>query len=198
MIGIVKKILKKLFKKKKNSSFKADPIGLTTGKNSKISGRIDIRKLGGKVIIGSDCLIEALLVVETKEGKIEVGDNVYIGGESIIDATSKIKIKDDVLISYQCILQDSDNHSLRYSIRKNDTSDWKNDRYHNWEETIKKPICIGKGAWLGARVIVLKGVTIGDGAIVGAGSVVTKNVPDWTIVAGNPAQIVRTIPESER
>ena len=51
---------------------------------------------------------------------------------------------------------------------------------------------------MGARVIILKGVTIGEGSIVGAGSVVTKDVPDWTIVGGNPAKIIRVIPENER
>jgi acetyltransferase-like isoleucine patch superfamily enzyme len=52
--------------------------------------------------------------------------------------------------------------------------------------------------WIGANVIILKGVTIGEGAIVGAGSVVTKDVPPYTIVAGNPARIIREIPENER
>lgn len=198
MIRIVKRILKKIFSKKKKSFIKAEVVGLTKGGNSQINGNIDIRKLGGEVVIGCDCLIDGSLVVETEEGKIKVGDNVFIGGGTIIGATSEIKIKDDVLISFQCILQDSDNHNLRYSIRKKDIADWKNNRYHNWEETVKKPICIGKGAWLGARVIVLKGVTIGEGAIIGAGSVVTKNVPDWTIVAGNPAKVIRFIPEDER
>lgn len=41
--------------------------------------------------------------------------------------------------------------------------------------------------------IILKGVTIGEGAIVGAGSVVTKDVPAWTVVAGNPAKVVKTL-----
>ena len=45
--------------------------------------------------------------------------------------------------------------------------------------------------------IILPGVTIGSGAIVGAGSVVTKNVPPYTIVAGNPARIIREIPPDE-
>lgn len=47
--------------------------------------------------------------------------------------------------------------------------------------------------FIGARSIVMKGVTIGDGAVVGAGSVVTKDVPANTIVAGNPARVIKTI-----
>lgn len=52
-------------------------------------------------------------------------------------------------------------------------------------------VSIGKDVWLGANVIVLPGRTIGDGAVVGAGSVVTKDVAPYTIVAGNPAKLVR-------
>lgn len=54
-----------------------------------------------------------------------------------------------------------------------------------------KDVVIGKGAWLGANVTVLKGVTIGDDAIVAAGSVVTKDVAPYTIVGGNPAHYIK-------
>jgi maltose O-acetyltransferase len=47
-------------------------------------------------------------------------------------------------------------------------------------------------------VIILKGVTIGEGAIVGAGSVVTKDVPAWSVAAGNPARVIRKLREDER
>ncbi|MCB0501084.1 MAG: hypothetical protein KDD32_00210 [Bacteroidetes bacterium] len=48
-------------------------------------------------------------------------------------------------------------------------------------------------AWIGFNVIILKGVTIGEGAVVGAGSVVTKDVPDYTIVVGNPAKLIKKL-----
>lgn len=56
-----------------------------------------------------------------------------------------------------------------------------------------KPVLIKKNAWIGARAIIMPGVTIGENAVVGSGSVVTKDVPDNTIVVGNPARILRTI-----
>lgn len=54
------------------------------------------------------------------------------------------------------------------------------------------PLHIAGDVWIGARVIVLPGCKrIGHGAVIGAGSVVTKDVPDWAIVGGNPAQVIR-------
>ncbi|HYZ76336.1 MAG TPA: sugar O-acetyltransferase [Gaiellaceae bacterium] len=58
------------------------------------------------------------------------------------------------------------------------------------------PIAIGDDAWLGGGAIVLPGVTIGDRAVVGAGSVVTRDVPADTVVAGNPARVIRTLEEA--
>jgi maltose O-acetyltransferase len=56
-------------------------------------------------------------------------------------------------------------------------------------------VVIKRGAYLGVGAIILPGVTVGEGAIVGAGSVVTKDVPRLSIVAGNPARVIRTIGE---
>ena len=60
------------------------------------------------------------------------------------------------------------------------------------------PITIGDGAWIGAGVIILPGITIGKYAVVGAGSVVTKDVPDYTIAAGNPCRPIRKIDEHDK
>jgi maltose O-acetyltransferase len=54
-----------------------------------------------------------------------------------------------------------------------------------------RPVTIGDDVWIGTRVIVLPGVTVGSHAIIGAGAVVTKDVPEWAIVGGNPARIIR-------
>lgn len=53
------------------------------------------------------------------------------------------------------------------------------------------PITVGANAWIAARAIVMPGRTVGDGAVVAAGAVVTKDVPPWTVVAGNPAKVVK-------
>ncbi|UCF06861.1 MAG: acyltransferase [bacterium] len=61
--------------------------------------------------------------------------------------------------------------------------------------TVFNRVVIKRGAYIGVNAIILPGVTVGEGAIVGAGSVVTKDVPPYTIVAGNPARVTKTIEE---
>ncbi|KAG0045177.1 Maltose acetyltransferase, partial [Gryganskiella cystojenkinii] len=60
-----------------------------------------------------------------------------------------------------------------------------------------QPIKIGNNVWIGGGTMICPGVTIGEGVTVGAGSVVTKNVPPYTIVAGNPAKIIRVLNKEE-
>ena len=64
-------------------------------------------------------------------------------------------------------------------------------RIAGWEAGL--PISIGDRVWVGSGAIILGGVTIGDEAVIGAGAVVTKDVPARTIVAGNPAKVIRSI-----
>ncbi len=57
-----------------------------------------------------------------------------------------------------------------------------------------EPTHVGRRASIGSGAVILCGVRIGEGALVGAGSVVTKDVPPYTVVAGNPARVMRTLP----
>ena len=54
-----------------------------------------------------------------------------------------------------------------------------------------KPVVIGNGVWIGTRAIILPGVHVGSGVIIAAGSVVTRDVPDFSIVGGNPAEAIK-------
>lgn len=167
------------------------------GAKSLLSCSIERRKNGGVIRVGEGCVISGCLITERENSLIEIGNNVFVGGNTIFDCVEQILIEDDVLISHGCLIADSDNHSLRYEIRKNDLVDWRNGGGHDWTTTITRPVRVGKGAWIGARVIILKGVTIGECAVVGAGSVVTRDVPPHAVVAGNPARVVRELSNDE-
>jgi acetyltransferase-like isoleucine patch superfamily enzyme len=167
------------------------------GENSKVDAWIDRQAQGARVEIGRDCSISGTLKLATPSSLIRIADNVFVAGHTLLDCVQSITIGSDVLISYECIIADSDHHNLALSVRLRDNADWKRG-YHDWSTTPTAPVTICRGAWLGARVIVLKGVTIGEGSVIGAGSVVTRSVPPWSVAAGNPARVVRTIAEHER
>lgn len=174
-------------------------VDAVVGKGTIVAGFVDRRAPNSYVEIGQGCQVHGGLITETDSSRIIIGNNVFIGGGgTVIDCALSVSVADDVLISYGCIISDSDNHSVRYSIRKNDLKDWRDGGRHDWTTTVTKPVVIGRGVWIGARSIILKGVELGEGVIVGAGSVVTRSMPPYTIVAGNPARIIREIPIDER
>lgn len=70
------------------------------------------------------------------------------------------------------------------------------DRATGWE--YGGPIHIGNDVWIGGSCVILLGVTVGDGAVIGAGSVVTRDVPPNTVVAGNPARVLRQVTQADR
>ncbi len=188
----LKRIARRLIKRKRpqHPSF---PPNVIVGKNTEIRGSIDTsRAPNSKLIIGDDCLIGGSISLETDNAHVEIGNNVFIGNGTIIICSNSLTIESDILISYDCLIQDSDNHNFDYEIRKKDLSDWKKG-YHDWSTHPSLPIKISFGSWIGAKVIILKGVTIGEKSIVGAGSVVTKSVEPLTLVAGNPARVIRKL-----
>jgi acetyltransferase-like isoleucine patch superfamily enzyme len=165
----------------------------SVGERTKLVGQIERRATSARIEIGGDCLIQGQIVAERNESRISLADRVLLGGGSLIDCALSVTIECDVLISYACIIADADNHSVFPEYRVNDLLTWMDGRRHDWSHTEMAPIRICQGAWIGARSIILKGVTIGAGAVVGMGSVVTNDVPPRTIVAGNPARVIREI-----
>ena len=112
---------------------------------------------------------------------IFIGDNVYIGPFANISADNvKIFIGDDTIIGPELCIMAGDHLFNKPGLF-----------YHNSPKGVNMDITIGRNVWIGARTVILKGVKINDSSIVGAGSVVTKDVPEFAIVAGNPAKFIK-------
>jgi acetyltransferase-like isoleucine patch superfamily enzyme len=120
----------------------------------------------------------------TSTARLTLGDRVGLSS-SVIVAGNSVEIGEDTILGAGSMVFDNDFHALgpRFS--------WLTEYSKN-----SKPVKIGRGCFLGARSMILKGVTLGDRVIIGAGSVVTKDVPAYSIAAGNPARIVGSIPHS--
>jgi acetyltransferase-like isoleucine patch superfamily enzyme len=118
-------------------------------------------------------------------------------GNGLIAIADRVEIGNDVMIAWGVTIVDHNSHSVRYSERKGDTEKWLLGT-KDWASVKIAPVRIEDKAWIGFEAAILKGVTIGEGAIVAARAVVTKSVSAWTLVAGNPAKVVRELSADER
>lgn len=146
--------------------------------------------------IGDESVIDGTINIENSEMKI--GDRVLINEGTTFYCTTGITIGNDVMISWGCTIVDSNMHSIISADRLKETKVARMEienhtmGQHSDRSAIKSaPVIIKDKAWIGFNSIIMKGVTIGEGAVVGAGSVVTKDVPDYAVVGGNPAQILK-------
>ena len=110
---------------------------------------------------------------------IRVGKNVFINHACTFMDRGGITLGDNVFIGPKvCLI--TENHGILPSERRILTS---------------KPVTLCNNVWVGAGAIILPGVTVGENSVVGAGAVVTHDVPPNTVVAGNPARVIKTIPK---
>jgi acetyltransferase-like isoleucine patch superfamily enzyme len=153
------------------------------------------------VQIGERGLIRGQFIFESSAGFVKIGNNVHIGGATFISRSSII-VEDDVTMAWGITIYDHNSHSIYWEFRKNDNHQCYHDYFkHNgnnvvnkdWSKVVTKPIKICSKVWIGFDVTILKGVTIGEGAVIGAKSVVTKDIPAWTVVAGNPARVIKEL-----
>jgi acetyltransferase-like isoleucine patch superfamily enzyme len=145
-----------------------------------------------KINIGKETRILGQLLIFKFGGNILIGDNCYVGNNVKIWSAESIIIGNNVLISHNVSIIDTNSHEIDFIERSERYKDLIiNGPWQSKGSVITSPIIIKDHAWISFNAIILKGVTIGKGAIVAAGAVVTKDVPDFTVVAGNPAKIVK-------
>lgn len=129
-----------------------------------------------KMDIGKDTSLGYRCFITGNKNKalISIGNNTVINRETYLDGRVELKIGNNVNISHKTIIQ-----TLTHDPQ---------DPYFN---CLSKPVIIKDNVWIGVGVIILPGVVIGEGAVIGAGSVVTKDIPAYTIAAGNPAKVIK-------
>jgi UDP-2-acetamido-3-amino-2,3-dideoxy-glucuronate N-acetyltransferase len=153
------------------------------------------RKIASSVILGENVSLQDFINLygcrigdNTKIGPfVEIQKNVTVGRNCKIQSHSflceGVSIADEVFVGHGVMfINDRYPRSATAEGSLQTEADWK-----------VVPTVIKKGASIGSNATILCGVTVGEGAIVGAGSVVTKDVPPHTIVAGNPARVIRKV-----
>jgi len=135
------------------------------------------------------------------KGKIEVGNNCIFTSGTRIDSRASVIIGNNVLCNAR--IQDFEAHSTDPKERANEIEYSINQLWPKFSKNIfgskytkkfnAKPVVIEDNTWLAINSIILRGVTIGYGSIVAAGAVVTKDVPPFSVVAGNPAVVVKEL-----
>jgi acetyltransferase-like isoleucine patch superfamily enzyme len=130
-------------------------------------------------------------------GRVSLGDYALVHGARII-CDAEVEIGDHALISWNVVLMDSYRVPLDPAARRRELErvPLRARRYLD-AAPAAHPVRIGRNVWIGFDACVLPGVTIGEGAIVGARSVVMQEVPPFTVVAGNPARVIRHLEAGE-
>lgn len=173
------------------------------GKNLLLKGiPIIFNRSGAEIIIGDDVTIKSsflsnlvglysrcIIVTRTPGAYIHIGNNVGISGATIY-ARKGIKIGDNTAIGGNVKILDNDFHPIEFDERNKLLND---SRGGDSDLIPAKPIVIGKNCFIGCNSIILKGSMIGDNCVVGAGAVVAGKFEANSIIAGNPAKVIRKL-----
>jgi acetyltransferase-like isoleucine patch superfamily enzyme len=137
----------------------------------------------GRLELGPHVLFEPdVWITAPAPGRIRIGGGTFLNLGVMVAAVQLVEIGDHCMFANGCFVTDG-NH------RFDDP-----ERPVPWQGfTSKGPTRIGDNVWCGANVIVTSGVTIGERCVIGANSVVTTDLPPFSIAAGAPAQVLRTV-----
>jgi acetyltransferase-like isoleucine patch superfamily enzyme len=135
----------------------------------------EIDDRGGHIRVGKCGFFPGVRLECWKSAEIVIGDGTYLNRNTEIVAARSVRIGRDCKIGRDVLVMDTDQHALP------------------GHELGVAPVVIEDRVWIGARVIVLKGVHVGHDSVIGAGSIVTRDVPSRSVVAGQPARVVRTL-----
>lgn len=156
--------------------FRALYPGLSIGSGVTLRRGVKLRVLNGaRLKIGDRTTVESNAELHS-DGVLVIGADSFIGMGSMLVAAERLTIGDDALIAERVTVRDQD-HGTNSGVHA----------YREQDKTTA-PVTIGNNVWLGAGVVVLKGVTIGNDCVVGANAVVTKSLPDNMRAVGNPAR----------
>lgn len=114
---------------------------------------------------------------------IEVGKNFYANYNCTLLDVAKIKIGDNCMLAPNVSIFTA-GHPI-HPISRNSLYEY------------GKEVTIGDNVWIGGNSVICPGVTIGNNVVIGAGSVVTKDIPDWSVAAGNPCKVIRKITDKD-
>ena len=151
------------------------------------------------ITVGEYTYIRGELLTFGHGGNIVIGDYCYVGEGARIWSAKSIKIGHRVLISHNVNIFDSDTHPIDdYEGRHQQFKDIIATGHPHTLDLREEAVVIEDDVLIACQSVILKGVTIGRGAVVGAGSVVTHDVAPFTLVAGNPARVIRAITPPKR
>jgi acetyltransferase-like isoleucine patch superfamily enzyme len=137
----------------------------------------------GRLEIGSDSLFEpGVWITAPAPARVRIGSGVFLNLGVMVAAYEYVEIGDHCMLANGCFVSDA-NH------RFDDP-----DRPVPWQGfTSKGPTRLGDNVWCGANVVITSGVTVGERCVIGANSVVSSDIPPYSIAAGAPARVLRTI-----
>lgn len=173
------------------------------GKSTKLyngSSIVNLQKNKSLIELKDNVHCRGQLLIFSYAGKIQIGNNVFIGEGTKIWSGSEvgIKIGNDVLISHNVFIGDTNSHEIDYLQRASSFIEMTTQGHPKINPGVEtKPVVIEDNVWLSFNVIVMKGVTIGKGSIIGSGSIITKDIPPFSLVVGNPARILKSLINKE-